>query len=166
MPSFIPLRDRDAWSTIRGYVYQIDITIQRWLDLLPNQVLELERGEDIDIISRSLIAGSEERDRLLEQVKHRDSSLTLRKPEAITAIANFIEHCQTNLTADIIFQFTTNAKVSREKPSPMPNQMPAIDAWERLRLGEIKEENRSEFIAGIRQILEDRKKPKDLHKDT
>jgi hypothetical protein len=80
MPSFIPLRDRDAWSTIRGYVYQIDITIQRWLDLLPNQVLELERGEDIDIISRSLIAGSEERDRLLEQVKHRDSSLTLRKP--------------------------------------------------------------------------------------
>ena len=80
MPSFIALRDRDAWSTIRGYVYQIDITIQRWLDLLPNQVLELERGEDIDIISRSLIAGSGERDRLLEQVKHRDSSLTLRKP--------------------------------------------------------------------------------------
>jgi hypothetical protein len=35
----------------------------------------------------------------------------------------------------------------------MPNQMPAIDAWERLRLGEIKEENRSEFIAGIRQFL-------------
>jgi hypothetical protein len=166
MPSFIALRDRDAWSTIRGYVYQIDITIQRWLDLLPNQVLELERGEDIDIVSRSLIAGSEERDRLLEQVKHRDSSLTLRKPEAITAIANFIEHCQTNLTADLIFQFTTNAKVSRERLSPMPNQMPAIDAWERLRMGEIKEENRSEFIAGIRQILGKSRKPDDLQEDT
>ena len=48
----------------------------------------------------------------------------------------------------------------------MPNQMPAIDAWERLRLGEIKEENRSEIIAGIRQILGKSRKPKDLHKDT
>lgn len=166
MPPFAPVRDRDAWSTIRGYVYQVDLTVQRWLDLAPHQILELERGEDIDIVGRSLIANSEERDRLLEQVKHRDSSLTLRKPEAIAAIANFIEHCQTNPTADLIFQFTTNAKVGRERQSPIPNRIPAIEAWERLRLGEVEAGNRDEVIAGIRQILRNARKPDDLHEDT
>ena len=41
--------ERDAWATIRGYVYQVDLTIQRWLELEPGFELELERGEDVDI---------------------------------------------------------------------------------------------------------------------
>ncbi len=110
MVAFSPLRDRDAWSTIRGYVYQVDLTIQRWLELSPSQILELECGEDIDIISLALVAEVEERDRLLEQVKHRDGSLTLRSPEALTAIACFVEHIQSNPSANLAFQFTTNAK--------------------------------------------------------
>jgi hypothetical protein len=166
MPSFSPPRDRDAWSTIRGYVYQVDLTVQRWLDLAPHQILELERGEDIDIVGRALIADSEERDRLLEQVKHLDDSLTLRKPGAIAAIANFIEHCQTNPATELFFLFTTNAKVGREQLSPIPDRIPAIEAWERLRLGELGERNRDEILAGIRQILENLRKPDDLHEDT
>jgi DNA replication protein DnaC len=166
MSSFRSLRDRDAWSTIRGYVYQVDLTIQRWLDLAPNQILELECGEDIDIVSRALIADSEECNRLLEQVKHRDESLTLRKPEAIAAIACFIEHCQTNPNADIIFQFTTNTKVGRERLSPIPDKVPAIEAWERLRLGELQDEDRDKVLEGIRKIIKNARKPDDLHQDT
>ena len=51
---FIPVKNRDAWATIRGFVYQVDLTINRWLALTENQVLELEKGEDIDIVSKSL----------------------------------------------------------------------------------------------------------------
>ena len=51
MPSFEPPRDRTADAAIRGYVYQIDRTIERWLKLEPGQILELERGEDIDIVT-------------------------------------------------------------------------------------------------------------------
>jgi hypothetical protein len=166
MTSFTTPKDRDAWNAIRGYVYQIDLTIQRWLDLLPDQILELERGEDIDIVSRSLLANSEERGRLLEQVKHRDSSLTLKKTEAIAAIANFIQHRQTNPTTDILFQFTTNTKVARERPCLMPNQMAAIEAWECLRLGEVEARNRDDVITGILQILRNARKPSDLDQDT
>ncbi|BAZ33703.1 hypothetical protein NIES4074_62170 (plasmid) [Cylindrospermum sp. NIES-4074] len=160
MSSFTPVRNRDAWSTIRGYVYQVDLTIQRWLDLEPNQILELECGEDIDIVNRALIADSEECDRLLEQVKHRDNQITLRTPEAVTAIACFIEHRQTNSTANnLIFRFTTNTKVGKERQSrppkgkvdkkqqsrplkgkvdkeqqsQLPEKMPGIEAWESLR---------------------------------
>ena len=86
MTSFQLVRDRDAWATIRGYVYQVDVTIDRWLDLQPGQVLELERGEDIDVVSEAIQATDHDtRQRLLEQVKHRASSLYL----AVT-----IGHCR------------------------------------------------------------------------
>ena len=46
---------RDAWGVIRGFVYRkVDLTILRWLGLVSNQSLELEKGEDIDLISQSL----------------------------------------------------------------------------------------------------------------
>jgi hypothetical protein len=166
MLSFVPLRDRDAWSTIRGYVYQVDLTIQRWLELAPDQVLELECGEDIDTVSRALTADEEERNRLLEQVKHRDSALTLRKPEAISAIANFIEHCETNPHSNIIFQFTTNTKIGKEKRSPMPDRIAAIEGWQYLWLGRYEPINRDKILSGIRQILSTVKKPDGLHEDT
>jgi hypothetical protein len=38
-------RDRDAYSTFRGFVYQVDLTIRRWMELDVDQHLELERGE-------------------------------------------------------------------------------------------------------------------------
>jgi hypothetical protein len=45
MADFITQRQRDAWGSIRGYVYQVDATIERWLALSPDGVLELERGD-------------------------------------------------------------------------------------------------------------------------
>lgn len=81
-------RDRDAFSTIRGYVYQVDTTLKRWLDLRVDQHLELERGEDIDLINRAINASSAlEASRLLEQVKHREQNLTLRNPAALESLA-------------------------------------------------------------------------------
>jgi hypothetical protein len=166
MPAFNPPRDRDAWSTIRGYAYQVDLTIQRWLDLAPAQILEIECGEDIDLTGQALIADSEDQKRLLEQVKHRDSAITLKKPEAVSAIANFIEHCQINPDIELIFQYTTNAKVGKEQLSPFRDRIPAIEAWESLRLGSLEGRNQSELLAGIRQILRNAKKPHDLNNDT
>jgi len=166
MPSFVPLRNRDAWSTIRGYVYQVDLTIQRWLDLEPNQILELERGEDIDIIGRALLADSEEQKRLLEQVKHIETSLTLKTAGAVAAIANFVEHCQTNPTANLIFQFTTNTKIGIEQESPIPNRVAAIKIWEEIRSGELEERKLDESLEGIREILKNVNKPLGLPDNT
>src|SRR5215213_5891391 len=92
-PSFQPPRDRDAFSTIRGFVYQVDLTILRWLSLQEGQHLELERGEDIDLVGQALAANdSAEAWRVLEQVKHRERNLTLREPAAIEALVNAVEH--------------------------------------------------------------------------
>jgi hypothetical protein len=48
--SFILDPLRDASDVIAGFVYQIDLTIQRWLELKEDEILELERGEDLDLI--------------------------------------------------------------------------------------------------------------------
>jgi len=48
-PEFIPLQNRDASRIIRGFLYQIELTIKRWIELDDASILELERGEDIDL---------------------------------------------------------------------------------------------------------------------
>jgi hypothetical protein len=79
--------------------------------LQPGQILELKRGEDIDIVDlvfHSPTATPEERSRLSEQVKHRDnSSITLRASEAVSAITHFIENYWTN--SELRFLYKTNA---------------------------------------------------------
>src|SRR6185503_21374882 len=91
---FVLPRDRDAWPTIRGFVTQVELTIRRWLGLETGSALELERGEDIDEIVRPLASG--EQIRVVEQVKRRDNSLTLRSDAVLEAIANFAEHRRSN----------------------------------------------------------------------
>lgn len=167
MLSFSPPRDRDAWSTIRGFVYQVDLTIERWLELSPTQTLELERGEDIDIVSRSLMASTEaEQQRLLEQVKHREQSVTLRSPSVIEFIACAIEHRHANPDLDLLFRYTTNAPIGLERSSPLPNRTPAIFAWQQTCQGNLTGDERTNALEGIRTILRDVQQPQNLPVDT
>ena len=94
---YFPLPNRDASPTIRGFAYQVDVTIARWLTLQPEQSLELEYGEDIDLVSHVLTSTGEIQKRWLEQVKrHETLALTLRTPEILTAIAHFCAHRANN----------------------------------------------------------------------
>ncbi|HUE71194.1 MAG TPA: hypothetical protein VMP01_09945 [Pirellulaceae bacterium] len=90
-PPFAPRPDRDAYATIRGFVYQADLTILRWLELRPGQALDLESGEDIDLIADALNTNPFSIERLLEKVKHRESNVTLRSDSALEAITVVID---------------------------------------------------------------------------
>jgi hypothetical protein len=134
-PVFVAPRNRDAWSTIRGFVYQADLTIERWLHLEPEKDLQLECGEDIDTVSQYIQDGVEER--LLEQVKHREENVTLKHASVLAALANAVEHRQNNPEKRLLFRFTTNAHAGKERLSPFPGNTTGISAWERLRLAEL-----------------------------
>ena len=108
MVEFTTSRNRDAWFVIRGFKYQIDLTILRWIELKDGQFFELEVGEDIDTVARCIDASSQDTQRLLEQVKHRNKRITLRSEEALTAIANSLEHRQANPGLGIVFRMVTN----------------------------------------------------------
>jgi hypothetical protein len=82
---------RDAYATFAGYVFQVNVTILRWLELGPEARLELEAGEDIDTVQTGSGGGEEEAARLVEQLKQVGQSITLRSSDALEAIANFCE---------------------------------------------------------------------------
>src|SRR5437870_1068149 len=147
-------RDRDAFPTIRGYVYQVDLTIQRWLDLDDSQHLELERGEDIDLVSRAIASTDpSETERLLEQVKHREHNLTLRTPAALEAIANAVAHFTANPSITLRFCYTTNADIGTERPCTFPNRTPGIALWERVRRSEIMGDELFRAVSALKQFL-------------
>ena len=167
MSKFKTTRSRDARATIQGYVYQVDLTIQRWLNLQPPQILELEYGEDIDIVSRSLATTNlEEQERLLEQVKHREKKITLKNPAAVTMIACAIEHLNTNPNSNLIFRYTTNTEATRERLSPIPDNTPGISVWEQIRSGSLSGKPAKARLNNIRSILKQASRPPKLHDDT
>ena len=158
---FTPGRDQDASATIRGFVYQVELTILRWLGLGANQVLQLERGEDIDHITRAASAGPAEAARLLEQVKDVQRSLTLHAPGAVIAIGSFCAHRRANPGRDVRFRYTTTASVGREKLSPLPKGVTGIGAWGQLRQGVKDEKTKASLLSGVRSLLRSATRPSD-----
>jgi len=161
LDAFNPPRDRDAWAAIRGFVYQVDLTIRRWLDLAPDEALDLECGEDIDLVSAASVFGGNENERLLEQVKHRQEPITLVTGAAVSAIACAVEHRAANPQIRLRFRFTTNARVGKERFSR--HSMPAILVWEAIRTNGQATDPAS--LSVIRDILKSTTKPAKLHDD-
>jgi len=135
LPSnFQEIKNRDAWSSIRGFVYQVDYTILRWLELQTNDLLELERGEDIDVIQRNLL--NQEVVRNLEQVKYRESSITLNTDLVLELLWNFYTHKINNPGHHLRFRFLTNAEYGHERPAIFTNGDKGIDRWSALQQAE------------------------------
>lgn len=152
-------RERDAWAAIRGFVYQVDQSIDRWLDLDEHGALQLEAGEDIDYVSGALSGDVAAIDRLLEQVKHRETNVTLRSTASREAVANFFEHRRLNPTVNLAFRFTTTARIGRERDTPLPGKMPGIHAWRGIQQLLFQGEEREVILDGIRHLLTGAKAP-------
>ena len=152
---------RDATVVIRGYVYQVNTTLLKWIELLPDHRLELEAGEDIDVV-RQAVTASDGPDRLLAAVKHRERNLTLRSPEALAALATFHEHRQSNPTLKLAFVYLTNSSVGTEAPPITSAGTPGIYLWQQVRDGSIGGKRKASAISAIRQFLRERAAPPDL----
>lgn len=147
-------------------MYQVDQTIQRWLDLKPPKVLELERGEDIDVVLGAFDLSGEEQSRRLEQVKYLEKNITLRTPQVLEALASFHEHSVHNPDINLSLAFITNSEPALERPSPMPHGKPGIEVWGELRSGTILEKDHEVALKGIRAVLSTAVKPENLRSET
>lgn len=166
MDGFSPAREQDAWATIRGFVYQVELSLLRWLALEADQYLELEAGEDIDLISRALIeSGEVQYSRKLEQVKVRAKRVTLRSASAIEALANAYSQRVANPHLDLRFCYTTNALVSCERPNPFPGRMSGINLWRELGNSPSSQDIDSGAIASLRSFFSSLTKPKRVPPD-
>lgn len=132
-PELQTSRARDAWAIIRGFVFQVELTIDRWLRLADDEILELERGEDIDTVTRTLASGDfEDHQRLLEQAKFREGNLTLRSAEVVEFLASAAEHCRNNEGRSLRFCLVTTAGTGTENQSPFPERAAALGHWRKM----------------------------------
>jgi hypothetical protein len=163
MAEFQISRNRDAYFVLRGFRYQIDLAILRWLDLQADQLLELERGEDIDLVARSIGEQSTELSRQLQQVKHLETSITLRSPAVLEALANAVEHRTSNPDLNLTFAFFTNSTPGVEKSSPFASARPGIEVWEALRTSTGIDVEAARLIEGVRTVLQGARRPAKLN---
>jgi len=163
--TFTPSRARDAWFVIQGFVYQVEVTIVRWLALGPYEALELERGEDIDTISAWCAADGNEA-RLLEQVKHLEGAVTLNSAPVRTTLANFVEHRAANPATDLRLRFVTTAGVGQERAPAMARGMTGLEAWKTVRSGAQGKSACLVPLAAIRRLLRQATKPESVPVDT
>ncbi|MBH8560414.1 hypothetical protein [Hymenobacter negativus] len=110
-------------------MYQLDITLLRWIALKDNQVLQLERGEDVDIVTNANNSSAQELSRELEQVKYRESKVSLNQEFALEMLHNFFQHLSNNSGQDLLFRYVTNAAYTLERPALALNGSSGIEVW-------------------------------------
>jgi hypothetical protein len=159
MIDFHPGREQDASPTIRGFKYQIQLTLQRWLDLPTGDTLYLECGEDIDRVLHAPDAAGVQRE--LEQVKARSRSITLRSPDVLLALANFAAHLVANPGLSLRFRFTTTALPGRERLSPLSKGVRAIQAWYDLQRRAQWTADDDDLLEKLGQLIRSASRPED-----
>jgi hypothetical protein len=147
---------RDAHAAIAGFVYQVTVTIQRWLTLGPGEHLELEAGEDIDIVRREMANDTSAIARDVEQVHKSARTLTLRSKKVRQAIVNFCGLRILNPNSKFRFRFVTTAKAARE----IGAQQPGIALWEAIRVNDLTSADQLAAIEQIGNRLKGGRKPR------
>jgi len=161
---YIENNNRDAWATIKGFAYQIEVTIWDWLSLKDNQHLLLENGEDIDIIT----SNAHDSEALFEQVKDYEKSLTLNSESGKEALVNFYDHIinHSKQQNNVKFKFITTQKVGKEKgfTSKVFPKYGVIQIWDTWQKGELSSALLKELKDELLKFLKDLS-PLDLTSD-
>ena len=154
--AFTPQPGRDAQAAIDGYVYQVIATALAWLNLVEGQYLDLEAGEDLDLVYREATIDATETGRTVQQVHKRTRAITLRSRKTVQAIANFCAHRKTNPDVALKFRFLTTAKPGCEQGW----RVPGIATWEGIRQVQLSPDEEGSAIKRIHLLLKESKKPR------
>ncbi|HWY59759.1 MAG TPA: hypothetical protein VNZ03_35175 [Terriglobales bacterium] len=166
----------DAYATIRGFVFQANLTVLQWLNLSKNEHLELECGEDIDVVGKAVgdvidqtLATSEPRVELagvreLGQLKVRAANLTMKSEEALQAIARFCEHQKLNPQWILSFRYVTTADRGVERD--WAGSGSAIATWEAIRLHKYGEAEEAAAVGLLAAFLRCCSQPESVSKSS
>jgi hypothetical protein len=152
---FLALPNRDAYATIRGFLYQAALTVQAWLSLSSTELLELESGEDIDwrSLAEGNISSRIEIDRVLGQVKYRENGLSLRSEVSLSSLVNFHDHRARNPQFHLHFRFISNARIIQERGHMHPSGLKGIELWTSLDETLTDPVERADRLTFLRNVL-------------
>ncbi len=143
---------RDAWATIRGFLYQTWMTAFRWLTLDEQTVLFCECEEDIDHVSR-IVADPSQETRILEQVRHSEHSVTLRSDRVVRTLARFYKRYHVAEQARVRLRYATNSLPGQERGVIFPRKASGIEAWRRVAAGKADGAETVATLVGLREVL-------------
>src|SRR6266508_1219541 len=160
MDSFRSAPGRDAYATIRGFVYQVERTIPGLAQSTRRTRSSPVRPERISTMYGGL-SGSRRRQRDRIVCWNRSSidttgHLSLRSHIVVQAIANYIRARRANPGLDVRFRFFTNAQPTTERQAEFPPGLGGIKAWNALREGTLRGEEAS---GAVRSRKRARRKP-------
>lgn len=115
---------REAVPSIRGFVYQFWLSIDRWISLKNDEIIYLESAEDFDVINPENGAAT------LSQVKCTKDSITLKSKHVISAIENYWKLKTANPDKKIEYHLITTAQRGIEKDAVFGG-IGGLDYWER-----------------------------------
>jgi hypothetical protein len=149
--SFVADPKRDASACIRGYVFQVEVTIANWLTLPEGSQLFLESGEDIDIVSDT-------NGRTLIQVRDRKRRVT------ISSTLGFVARSYASVLANPgwSLEFLFHSSSPGGAKTPRSNSNVEIRDWNAVRTSPANDH--SEFHSALRRLVKTRVKPKYLGK--
>lgn len=163
--------NRDAYQAINGFVYQVDLSINDWINLSDDEYLLLEHLEDIDIIKEHCDkSGNISHELTVEQVKHLERvKLTLRRDEVKEAIFNFEEHKSNH--SKIKMRLLSNADIGKEnktgfKLNSTPDRVGGLKIWQKIFEGNEKDvTDLDATVSEIRKVIFENPPVKKIKKD-
>lgn len=138
---------RAAHASLGGYLYQVYLGVERWLDLGPDEVLRCEGDEDLD---RLLLDGS---GGVSEQVKALTGKINLRDEVMKGTLRRFVVSHHVLRTGtppdERRFVFTSTAKRRRQEvDSDLPVDL--LEVWE---VAKTAEEVRAKMVVALHTLL-------------
>src|SRR5579862_1644926 len=132
--------ERAAHATIRGFLYQTCLGVQRWLELAPDEVLVCEGDEDLDRLVRG--GGG-----ISEQVKAYSGSLGLADRAVSDSLRNFFLAYVTlrRRGENRRFRFVTTARQKRQRRG---DRLDVLRGWQGGERG-------AELVGAVRTLLAD-----------
>lgn len=112
---------RSAHATLRGFLYQTCLGVQRWLDLQPGEALLCEGDEDLDVLGRRSVS---------EQVKAYSGELGLADQTVLKSLRQFLRSYVTLRRRGETrrFLFTTTAQQKRPRRGSLSYNL--LVAWQ------------------------------------
>jgi hypothetical protein len=119
---------RDAGPPVRGYLYQVDMTLISWLDLDEDVELHVEATDDFEERARTFTR--------VTAVRQYAQRLNLKKDYFVESLAWFAEVWQCHPHRHQ-FRYLTTATASRERGFEFDLAANGVETWNRLRTEEL-----------------------------
>lgn len=116
---------RQAHASIAGYIYQIEQSLLRWINLRTDEALFLEGVEDCDVYS------SQDQSSQAWQFKARADSISLGRAEIIETLNNFWATNLANPAFACELRYVTTSAIVVEQNEPFGAEISGITVWQR-----------------------------------